>query len=173
MGKCACKFKRYLARETLGINAVTVAVFSGIFALLGLIFVIGGMDYGVYCDTEQPDFCPPFAIMVFFQIFSCAVLGACFGIIASVRSCRRGKVKLVALSLTVAVLFLCFAWISLVYTSRAFFIAFTVSVMIIAISIFAFRLYMKINSLTAWILFWHTVFRFYLACYSISLMILN
>ena len=173
MKKYIGRVKRGFVRETLCINKTLVLVLAVVCACLGLVFAIGGVDYEVYGEIAQPKFYfPPFAMIILQMIFY-ALLGAAAGVAVSSPYCRRGQGKLAALALSVCTLFLCFTWIPLVYTAGSFFIAFFVCLIVLAFCAAIFRLYYEINSVSAFAVLLFALFDFYLACYSLSLFILN
>jgi tryptophan-rich sensory protein len=173
MKKYIGKVKREFVRETLCVNGTLVLVISIICACLGLIFAIGGVDYEVYGEIAQPKFYfPPFA-MIILQIIFYALLGAAAAVIISTPYCRRGRGKFVSLALAVCTLFLCFTWIPLVYTAASFFIAFLVCLIVLVFCAVLFKFYYEINSVAAFAMLVFAFFDFYLACYSMSLFILN
>lgn len=173
MGKYIDKIKRGIIRETLCVNITAVAVCACIGAFLCLIFSVGGIDYGVYREMEQPRFYFPCIVMAALLIIFCALIGAAAGLTVSTPYYRRSRAKTASVALAVCTLFLCFAWISLVYTASSFFVAFIVCLINLVFSAMIFRLYIEINALAAWCMIIFAFFDFYLACYSISLFILN
>jgi tryptophan-rich sensory protein len=173
MKKYIGKIKRGFARETLCVNGTLVLVFAIVCASLGLIFALGGVDYEVYGEICQPNFYFPPFVMVAVQVVFYALFGAAAGVIISTPYCRRGRGKFAALALAVCTLFLCFTWIPLVYTATAFFTAFFVCLIILAFCAAIFKLYYEINSVAAFAVLIFALFDFYLACYSLSLFILN
>ena len=173
MKKYIGKIKRELVRETLCINVTLVIVCAVVCACMGLIFAIGGVDYEVYGEITQPNFYfPPFA-MIALQMILYALFGAAAGMVISTPYCRRGRGKLTALALAVCTLFLCFTWVPLVYTASAFFIAFFVCLIILAFCAVIFKFYYDINTVSSFAVLIFALFDFYLACYSLSLFILN
>ena len=173
MKKYIGRIKRGFVRETLCINKTVVIVCAIICACMGLCFAIGGVDYEVYGEIAQPKFYFPPFVMIILQLLFYALFGAAAGVIISTPYCRRGRGKLTALALAVCTLFLCFTWIPLVYTAASFFIAFIVCLIILAFCAVLFKLYYEINRVAAFALLIFTLFDFYLACYSLSLFILN
>ena len=173
MKKYIGKIKRGFVRETLCVNTTLVLVLAIICACLGLIFAIGGVDYEVYGEITQPKFYFPPFVMIALQIIFYALFGAAAGVIISTPYCKRGSGKFAPLALAVCTLFLCFTWIPLVYTAASFFIAFIVCLIILVFCAAVFKLYMDINSVAAFAVFIFALFDFYLACYSLSLFILN
>ena len=173
MKKYICRIRRGLARETVCINTGIVLVCAIVCACMGMIFAIGGVDYDVYAEIAQPKFYfPPFA-MIILQMLFYALFGAAAGIIISTPYYRSGRDKFISLALSVCTLFLCFTWIPLTYTASSFFIAFIVCVIILAFCAAIFKFYYEINSLAAFAVLIFALFDFYLACYSLSLFILN
>lgn len=173
MQKYIDKIRREIARQTLCVNITLVIISACICAAIGIIFVICGMDYEMYSEIAQPAFYFPCIIMAVLQIFFYAVIGAGIGIIISTPYYRRNYAKLISISLALGTLFLCFAWVSLVYTAASFFLAFIVCLIILVLSATTFKFYITINTVAAWVMFVFMLFDFYLACYSISLFIIN
>jgi len=173
MKKYIGKIRRGFVRETLCVNTTLVLVLAVVCACLGLIFAIGGVDYEVYGEIAQPKFYFPPFVMIVLQIVFYALLGAAAGIIISAPYSRRGRGKFAPLALSVCTLFLCFTWIPLVYTAASFFIAFVVCLIILVFCAAVFKMYMDINSVAAFSVLIFALFDFYLACYSLSLFILN
>jgi tryptophan-rich sensory protein len=173
MKKYIGKVKRGFVRETICVNTTVVLVCAIVCACLGLIFAIGGVDWEVYGEIAQPKFYFPPFVMIVLQIIFYALFGAAAGVIISTPYCRRGRGKLTSLALAVCTLFLCFTWIPLVYTATAFFIAFFVCLIILAFCAAIFKFYYEINSVAAFAVLVFALFDFYLACYSLSLFILN
>ena len=173
MKKYIGKIKREFVRETLYINTTLVLVMSIVCACMGLIFAIGGIDYEVYGEITQPGFYFPPFVMIVLQMLFYALFGAAAGIVISTPYCSSGRGKFLSLALSVCTLFLCFTWIPLVYTASSFFIAFFVCLIILAFCAAVFKLYYEINSVAAFAVLIFALFDFYLACYSLSLFILN
>lgn len=173
MKKYIGKIKRGFVRETLCINKTLVLVIAIVCACLGLIFAIGGVDYEVYGEIEQPKFYFPPFVMITLQMIFYALLGAAAGVIACTPYCRRGQGKAAALALCACTLFICFTWVPLVYTAASFFIAFFVCLIVLAFCAAIFKLCCEINSVAAFSVLIFALFDFYLACYSMSLFILN
>lgn len=173
MKKYIGKIKRGFVREMLCVNTTLVIVAAIICACLGLIFAIGGVDYEVYGETAQPKFYFPPFVMIVLQIAFYALFGAAAGVIISTPHFRRGQGKFAPLALAVCTLFLCFTWIPLVYTAASFFIAFIVCIIILVFCAAVFKMYININSVAAFAVLIFAFFDFYLACYSLSLFILN
>ena len=167
------KIKRCFIRETMCVNTTVVSVCAAVCAALGLIFSISGIDYEVYSETEQPGFYFPPFIMAVLIISANALIGAAAGIIISTPYYRKNSDKALSLAMAASTLFLCFAWISLVYTAARFFVASLVSVTSMLFYAFVFKYYIKINVVAAWIMLIPSFFSLYLACYSLSLFILN
>ncbi len=173
MKKYIGRIKRGFMRETLGINKTVVIICAIVCACMGLIFAIGGVDYDVYGEIAQPKFYFPPFVMIVLQMIFYALFGAAAGGIISTPYCRRGRGKALSLALAVCTLFLCFTWIPLVYTAASFFIAFFVCIIILAFCAAIFKFYYEINSVAAFAVLIFALFDFYLACYSLSLFILN
>ena len=173
MKKYIGKIKRGFVRETICVNTTLVTVIARVCACLGLIFAIGGVDYEVYGEIAQPKFYFPPFVMIVFQIIFYALFGAAAGVIISTPYCRRGQGKFASLALAVCTLFLCFTWIPLVYTAASFFIAFVVCLIILVFCAVVFKLYSEVNTVAAFAVLLFALFDFYLACYSLSLFILN
>ena len=173
MRKYIEKIKRCFFRETMCINTTVVAVCAAVCAVLGLIFSLGGVDYEVYSETVQPGFrFPPF-IMVVLLLLAYALLGAAAGMIISTPYYRKNSDKMLSLALAACTLFLCFAWLPLVYTAASFFVAALISIIALFFCAVIFKYYIKINAVAAWIMVIFAFFELYLVCYSLSLFILN
>lgn len=173
MKKYIGKIKRGFVRETVCVNKTVVLVAAVVCACLGLIFAIGGVDREVYEEIAQPKFYFTPFFMIVTQMLFYALFGAAAGVVICTPYCRRGRGKLTALALAACTLFLCFTWIPLVYTAASFFIAFFVCLIILAFCAAIFKLYHEINSVAAFAVLVFALFDFYLACYSLSLFILN
>ncbi|MBQ9746826.1 MAG: tryptophan-rich sensory protein, partial [Clostridia bacterium] len=112
-------------------------------------------------------------VMVALRLVFYALFGAAAGIIISTPYYRKSRGKLLALALALCTLFLCFTWIPLVYTAASFFIAFMVCLIVIVFCAVLFKFYLQINSVAAFSVLIFAFFELYLACYSLSLFILN
>ncbi len=167
------KVKRCFIRETMCVNTTVVAVCAAVCALLGLIFSIGGIDYEVYSEIEQPGFYFPPFIMVVLLLLAYALIGAAAGMIISTPYYRKNSDKTLAIVLSACTLFLCFAWIPLVYTASSFFIAALICILVLLFCAVIFKYYIKINTVAAYIMLVFAFFELYLACYSLTLFILN
>jgi tryptophan-rich sensory protein len=167
------KMKRNVARESVCINTALVIICAAVCAVTGLFFTLGGIDPEVYGEIVQPKFYLPPFFMIFFNIVFYALLGAAAGIVLSTPYYRKNSDKALSLAMAACTLFLCFAWISLVYTAARFFVASLVSVTSMLFYAFVFKYYIKINVVAAWIMLIPSFFSLYLACYSLSLFILN
>ena len=167
------KIKRGFVRETVCVNGTVVITCALICACLGLIFAIGGVDYEVYGEIVQPKFYFPPVVRVALRLVFYALFGAAAGIIISTPYYRKSRGKLLALALALCTLFLCFTWIPLVYTAASFFIAFMVCLIVIVFCAVLFKFYLQINSVAAFSVLIFAFFELYLACYSLSLFILN
>ena len=167
------KIKRCFIRETMCINTTAVSVCAAVCAALGLVFSIGSVDYEVYSEIEQPGFYFPPFIMVVLLLLAYALLGAAAGMVISTPYYRKNSDKALSLVLAACTLFLCFAWLSLTYTAASFFVAAIIAIMILLFCTVIFKYYIKINAVAAWIMLLLAAFALYLACYSLSLFILN
>lgn len=167
------KIKRSVGRETICVNTAVAAACAAAFAVLGLIFTVGCIDWQMCAEIVQPKFyLPPFFMFLFTLIFY-AVLGAAVGIAVSSPYYRKNHIKPISIVLSVCTLLLCFTWIPLVYTASCFLIGALVYLAVLLFSAVIFKFFFRINRAAAWLVLIFAVFALYMSCYSFTLFIIN
>lgn len=167
------RIKRNVSRDAACINSVTVIIFACASALLGLLFSLGGVDWEVYEEIEQPNFyLPPFLMIMFMMMFY-AILGAASGIVFSTPYYRQSGEKWAAIALAACIMFLCFTWIPLVYTATRFIMGAIVYLLAILFGAVLFKLFLRINRIAAWLVILFMGSALYMVCYSFILFIIN
>ena len=143
------KIKRSVGRETVCVNTAVAAACAAAFAVLGLIFTVGCIDWQMCAEIVQPKFyLPPFFMFLF-------------------------NIKPISIVLSVCTLLLCFTWIPLVYTASCFLIGALVYLAVLLFSAVIFKFFFRINRAAAWLVLIFAVFALYMSCYSFTLFIIN